>query len=299
MTGINPHTIRAWEKRYQCLTPDRDSNGRRLYCDDDINKLKLLQDLINYGNNISKIAKLDIQELEKIHLKYLGYNNRSKNSRAKINSIDLNTSLQRLLLALNSYRLDIICHELEKLTSSIPPRELALSLLAPLLRELGENVSGQNLSIAQEHALSALLRFHVGQIISQYISESSKISAKTYIITTPEGERHEFGIMIAALLCCQYGIKFYYLGVDLPQEALSDACKQFKADGIILGISKVMIEQKQNDLRTYLKNLSNSLDGKIHLILGGLASNIFDKGQAQNIDFVPTLQLLDMKLANI
>lgn len=300
ITGINPHTIRAWEKRYQCLIPARDKNGRRLYNEQDVNKLKILQDLVNHGNNISEIAKLTLNDLEKIHKKYI--KDFSLKKIEQKNDLDINKSLQDLLMALHSYRLDIISHELLKIKAIVPARDLALNLLCPLLREIGENVNGGLFSIAQEHALSSLLRFHIGQILSEYISITSNFSShsslKTFLITTPENERHEFGILIAALLCCHYNIKFYYLGVDLPYLALSEAAQQIKPNGIILGASKEIVENRPEELSKYIKNLRETLDSKITLMVGGAPAHIY-KGKSKNIEFLTTFQLLDMKLANI
>ena len=42
LTGISIHTLRAWEKRYQAVVPERDSSGRRTYNDSELEKLKIL-----------------------------------------------------------------------------------------------------------------------------------------------------------------------------------------------------------------------------------------------------------------
>lgn len=68
VTGINPHTIRAWEKRYGATNPHRDKNGKRLYSDTQIKRLKVLHTLVNFGNSISDVAKLTRQELSLIHI---------------------------------------------------------------------------------------------------------------------------------------------------------------------------------------------------------------------------------------
>ena len=49
VTGINPHTIRAWEKRYGVTNPVRDKNGRRLYSDNEIQRLDLLNKLVFFN----------------------------------------------------------------------------------------------------------------------------------------------------------------------------------------------------------------------------------------------------------
>ncbi len=63
-TGLSPDVIRAWERRYKAVKPNRGANGRRLYTDNDIKKLMLLQRITRGGRRISDIAKLNLNSLE-------------------------------------------------------------------------------------------------------------------------------------------------------------------------------------------------------------------------------------------
>ena len=63
ITGINSHTVRAWENRYNAITPMRDKNKRRLYSNEQIKRLKALKGLVDFGNSISDIAGLPDEEL--------------------------------------------------------------------------------------------------------------------------------------------------------------------------------------------------------------------------------------------
>jgi len=62
-TGLTPHVIRAWEKRYQAVVPHRSSKNRRLYSEDDVQRLQLLKKITDTGNSISQVAKLSSTEL--------------------------------------------------------------------------------------------------------------------------------------------------------------------------------------------------------------------------------------------
>ena len=53
-TGLSTDVIRAWERRYKAVKPIRSSNGRRLYSDNDVKKLMLLQ---KSRNNVTKANK--------------------------------------------------------------------------------------------------------------------------------------------------------------------------------------------------------------------------------------------------
>ena len=63
LTGISQHTLRVWERRYSAVESRRSESGRRLYSDQDVEKLTLLKALVDRGDRIGKIAAEDIESL--------------------------------------------------------------------------------------------------------------------------------------------------------------------------------------------------------------------------------------------
>ena len=295
ITGVNPHTLRAWEKRYNAITPKRDDNGRRLYDQEDIDKLKLLFKLSHLGNPISDIANLNIDELTQIHQQAFGMKNNANKKQDK-DAVDYNSMLQKLILALQFYKLDVISHELDKVKNNCSIREFSLNVLAPLLQEVGAMCSTGMLTIAQEHALSAILKFHVGKILYDYAEEPNNIDLNV-VIASPTGELHEFGILIAALLCKYYGIKFYYLGNNLPSESLAECANQIESQLIILGISKNMESKHSQQVIDYVEDLHAKLK-KTQIVVGGL-SQTSSRLRTLGVEFIPTLNMLDLKLSQL
>ena len=175
VTGISAHTLRAWEKRYSAVVPDRNEKGKRLYSQADIKKLKLLTDLVQLGSSISDVASLETEDLIKLAEKYgTGY------SEVVVKpDVDVQAVLKNLIMALRGFKLDIISHELEKIKNDLGQRDFSLRVLSPLLVEIGTMVYNGELSIAQEHAMSAIIKFHVGSILYNDISTKSN-HAKTF-----------------------------------------------------------------------------------------------------------------------
>ena len=66
MTGISVDTLRAWERRYQVVSPARAESAARLYSLEDIERLKLLKALVSEGHGIGSIAQLDRSALESL-----------------------------------------------------------------------------------------------------------------------------------------------------------------------------------------------------------------------------------------
>ena len=64
LTGIPPHTLRAWERRYEAAVPVRTDAGFRLYSEDDVGRLSLIKRLSDLGHAIGSIANLGLKELQ-------------------------------------------------------------------------------------------------------------------------------------------------------------------------------------------------------------------------------------------
>src|SRR5208337_4479355 len=65
-TGLSAHVIRIWEKRYGAVTPARTGTNRRLYSEEQIERLSLLRDLTRAGDSIGMVAKLGTPALNKL-----------------------------------------------------------------------------------------------------------------------------------------------------------------------------------------------------------------------------------------
>ena len=64
LTGLSPHVLRVWEKRYGVVEPKRHANQQRHYSERDVHKLTLLRRLVDRGQAIGTLYRLTIDELE-------------------------------------------------------------------------------------------------------------------------------------------------------------------------------------------------------------------------------------------
>lgn len=272
ISGVGVHTIRAWEKRYKAIVPKRDVTGHRVYSKEDIEKLILLSELCLLGYSISKIASHSIIDL-KSQLKELGKTEDSIKSlemnlyETETETVDYNQSLTIILLALKSYKLDIVAKEISKLKIVMNPKEFALKIILPIMSELGEAVMRGDYSISHEHALSSIVKFHIGHILYRHEELDNK-EYVTMVFCGIEQDYHEFGILIGALLAVHYRIKIYYLGPNLPYEAAADAMKFLEADYIVVGATTVVSTLGPNYLNNYVTKLVTALNEKVKVIVG-------------------------------
>jgi len=64
--GLSTHALRAWERRYGTVKPERTPGGNRLYDRDQIDRLKTLKRLTDYGHSIGEVAHLPLPELKRL-----------------------------------------------------------------------------------------------------------------------------------------------------------------------------------------------------------------------------------------
>ncbi|MDH3428172.1 MAG: MerR family transcriptional regulator, partial [Gemmatimonadota bacterium] len=65
-TGLSADVLRAWERRYGAVRPDRSASRRRLYSDRDIERLILLRRATKAGRTIGQIATLPDDRLRQL-----------------------------------------------------------------------------------------------------------------------------------------------------------------------------------------------------------------------------------------
>ena len=77
LCDINPVTLRAWQRRYALLKPQRTDGGHRLFNDADIDRSREIQRWIETGVQVSKVKNLlserdnGWQEQQETALRYL------------------------------------------------------------------------------------------------------------------------------------------------------------------------------------------------------------------------------------
>lgn len=64
--GVSTHALRAWERRYGTVEPHRTPGGSRLYDAAQIDRLKTLKELTDYGHSIGEVARLSLEELKRL-----------------------------------------------------------------------------------------------------------------------------------------------------------------------------------------------------------------------------------------
>ncbi len=262
LTGLTPDLIRAWEKRYDAVQPQRGPRGARVYSLEDVRRLRLLARAVEAGRAIGDVARLSPGELERL----VGGEEDSLLARATRNSAGEPAADHRLkeefwaaVRAFDPARLE---RALSECLAIWPLDDLACRVLAAWIEELGEAWNRGEVSVAQEHFVSAALRNFLGQLLRTRQVPGGQPQA---LLATPAGERHEFGLLLAGLLFADRSIPVVYLGADVPDEDLLGAARALPSR--ILALS-VVDRTNRPHAAAVIRKLVRSSSGK-EIWLGG------------------------------
>jgi len=228
LTGIAIDTLRAWERRYNAVTPTRGERGR-VYSEADVRRLRLLRDAVARGHAIGGIARLEDRELEGL----AAIASESPPARAVV-AAPQRIDTTALTAATGRFDAAAINQEIGRLALALRPLELLRDVIMPVLAETGDAWHAGRARIAHEHFVSAIMHNVLGSFLRLFVRADAPVRV---LLATPSGERHEFGTLGAAMLAASGGLDAVYLGPDLPADDIVDTAAAIEADAVILGVT--------------------------------------------------------------
>ena len=156
MTGLSVFVIRAWEKRYDAVTPSRTDTNRRLYSEEDIEKLKLLNKAVQKGHNIGGIANLSIEDLRSV-LENKIVSPRSDKEISNDVYANAESTIANCIEAIKVYDGKALETLLLKASTKMSQPQLIENLIVPLVYKVGDLWYDGFIRVANEHLASAVI----------------------------------------------------------------------------------------------------------------------------------------------
>lgn len=295
-TGLTPHVLRAWERRYGVVAPTRTEGGQRLYSDLDIERLRLLRQLSERGHSIGRIAALSLEALAQLDpaaavpdQPIISPAPSAKPDDASVR--EFGESSLRAIRRLDGWSLQTL---LERAAVTLGAPDFLDRVAAPVLDEIGRGWAEGSISVAQEHLATAVFKRVLGWLLGVY---DVKGPASRLLVATPPGEVHEMGALMVAVTAAAEGWSVTYLGPDLPVEDLLEAARQSSAGAV--AISTVHATNRA-DLERAIRATREGLPRAVPLLLGGAAVSDLERELSQDgILIVDSLRELRGLLASL
>ncbi len=245
-TGVSPERLRAWEQRYGLLQPARSQGGFRLYSDEDAMRVRRTTELIHGGLSAAEAAR-----------RALGADVRPAIS--DDTEIALVEDLRRRLRA----SLDAMDGEgahavVDRLLATLSIDAVLRDVVLPYLRELGDRWANGEVSVAQEHFASNLIRGRLMGIARGWGAGDGP----SVVLACPPGEAHELGLIVFGIEIARRGWRVIYLGADTPPATIEAAIRTSRPALVVLAVTDA------EHLRSHADAI-RALAGRVSVAVGG------------------------------
>ena len=267
-SGVKSDLVRAWERRYEAVKPTRTAGGHRVYTDQDIARLKLLNQATSHGHSISQIAQFSLDELKKLLQQEdalsssIGQSNLLGSDKQFL-AEDYIEKCYAAVLAFDARGLEA---HFENAIVELRSQAFIEDLVTPLLTRIGDRWKKGELRPIHEHMTSSVIRSLT------YILRNNNPCpehAPRMIVSTPIGQLHELGALLAAIMAELNGWQVTYLGANLPAEEIAAAAKFTHARAVTISIS---FNAEDHIVPKEIRRLRKLMGNDVALIVGGRAA---------------------------
>ncbi len=226
-SGVSVPLLRAWERRYGVVIPQRTDANYRLYDDESIRRLHAMRLLVEAGwsarEAAARIVALDSDAMP-------ATDGASPLVEAGDPFGELVDRFADAAMAMDAAAIDRI---LDAAFATASFEMVADQMLIPALRVVGQRWASGALSVAAEHASSAAVMRRLGMA---YDAASRGVASAPILIGLPAGERHEVAALAFAVAARRAGLSTAYLGADVPPDAWIDAIRTRDPRAVVLGV---------------------------------------------------------------
>jgi DNA-binding transcriptional MerR regulator len=245
---VSPDLLRAWERRYGLLRPTRSAGGLRLYSHDDLERVRRMRRHLADGLAAAEAAALASRAI-------VG----EETTRVMDSLSAARGELAEALERFEEARAQAI---FDRLLAAATVDALLSEIVLPYLHELGDRWQRGDVSIAQEHFATSVLR---GRLLGLARGWGLGVGPLALLACLP-GEQHDLGLIAFGLALRARGWRIVYLGNDTPVESLEEVATSLDPSLVIVS---AVTDEPLHDAAPRLDALAR----RVRLALGGAVAS--------------------------
>ena len=220
-TGVQTDTIRAWERRYGLVEPQRTSKGYRLYSSADEEVIRAMCELTAKGVAAAEAAALARRGAEAPPAPSSG-------------ALDPPAQARRLRRALEAFDEEEANATLDECLAGLSLARVLEDVVPAAMAEIGSRWQDGEATVAQEHFASSVVR---GRLLGLARGWGAGAGPLALLACLP-GELHDLGLIAFGLSLHQRGWRIAYLGADTPLDTLDDAATRLRPQVVVVSASE-------------------------------------------------------------
>ncbi|WLH89540.1 MerR family transcriptional regulator [Pseudomonas sp. FP453] len=255
LTGINPVTLRAWERRYGLIQPTRTESGHRLYSKADIETVNRILDWIERGVAVSKVGKILARDDQQAHA--------VRGERDMVEETEWPQWQARLRQAVSAFDDRRLEHLYGQIFATYPLSVAFQDILMPLWHDLLRH-QGRFGQASEWLFFDAFLRVQAWQRLNVGCASS----APRVLLAAMPGECRKLELLVAALMIGRDDLAVKVIAMGQPVDELMLLCEKTRPQALIVYSN----HSHGQDLAGRLNRLALTLD--CPLFLAGAASDL-------------------------
>ena len=234
--GVTIPVLRAWERRYSVVKPQRATSGYRLYSPEEIARVRAMRQLVGNGWSPSAAAAslAGLTDAEVSAANSADHPDEAPDASGATSGSPAASWIERFLnsvATMDTARSEDLLDEVAAIGSF---EMVAGSYLLPALVSLGSAWETGEIDVAAEHAASnAILR----RLAGAFGAAGRDLRAiNPVLVGLPPGSRHELGALAFSVAARRAGLPVLYVGADLPAEDWVGAASRTRAAAAVIGV---------------------------------------------------------------
>lgn len=222
LTGVNPVTLRAWERRYGLVVPHRTAKGHRLFDIGHVERIQQILTWLNRGVAVGQVkALLDAPP----------------SSAPVATGSDWQPLRQSLLGAIGELAERRVDELFNQAMALYPPATLCEQLMLPLLAQLNHRWQGQFGAQMERVFFYSWLRSKLG---ARIYHNNRQLRGRPLLMVNQSDLPMEPALWLTAWLASGAGCPVEVFDWPLPAGELALACERLHARALVLYASKAM-----------------------------------------------------------
>jgi DNA-binding transcriptional MerR regulator len=250
-TGIAPDTLRVWERRYGFPSPMRNQQHERVYVQEELERLRLIKQLLDNGQRPGKLTRLTVHELQ-------------TSTQQLHAATSAPPEIEQLLETLAAEHLHELPAQLDALLKRQGLPKFLTDTVVPLNQAVGNAWFNGKIGILDEHRYSEQIRS-----ILTLAFHNLPVNCHTFprvLLTTLPAEQHTIGLLMVACLLRLKGAEVLMLGAQTPLDEIVRGAVTAQCQ--IVGLS-CSAHQTRRTLASQLVRLRKLLPDTITIWAGG------------------------------
>jgi DNA-binding transcriptional MerR regulator/methylmalonyl-CoA mutase cobalamin-binding subunit len=254
--GLSKDVLRVWERRYGFPTPERDSNGERLYSAEQVARLRLIKRHMDQGHRPGRLLTTPVEELEAM----------ASGADAGPSSAagHADPELDALIEHIRTHDAAAYLQSTQQQLARQGLRRFVQDTVVPMAANIGFAWQEGRLQVFEEHLFTELTT----RVLRHAIAGVPGGREPRVLLTTPPNEPHAMGLLMVEAVLSLEGAQCISLGTQMPLPDIAQAAVAHRADVVALSFSSAFPVRQ---IPALLLQLRAAMPREIRLWVGGAA----------------------------